>query len=48
MSVAALLAQDFSKGEWEEVEAAVREVEGVVEAVLVEGMDRALSGVRAR
>ena len=40
--------QDFTRGEWEEVEGAVAEVESVVEAVLREGIDRAVSGVRPR
>jgi hypothetical protein len=39
--------QDFGKEEWEEMQFGIRDTIDIVKAVLVEGMDRAISGVRA-
>lgn len=41
------LLQDFSKAEWEEMQFGIQDTLYIVKAVLVEGMDRAISGVRA-
>ena len=45
--VVTLCDQDFGKDEWEEMQFGVRDTMDIVKAVLVEGMDRAISGVRA-
>lgn len=42
-----LYLQDFTKAEREEMEFGMQDVMGIMKAVLVEGMDRAISGVRA-
>jgi hypothetical protein len=46
-SAATLRCQDFGKEEWEEMQFGISDTLDIVKAVLVEGMDRAISGVRA-
>lgn len=46
-SAVTLCCQDFGKEEWEEMQFGIRDAMDIVKAVLVEGMDRAISGVRA-
>ncbi len=42
-SATTLCCQDFAKDEWEEMHFGIRDTMDIVKAVLVEGMDRAIS-----
>jgi hypothetical protein len=44
--LSAICCQDFAKDEWEEMQFGIRDAMDIVKAVMVEGMDRAISGVR--
>lgn len=46
-NIAEYVLEDFSRSEWEDMQFGIQDALDIVKAVLVEGMERAISGVRA-